>query len=149
MWNLNVVFQKMIKMFYFTNWVELFLLTYYSTFILKIKGCLMTYSVGWFAQSRTCLQRTFWTAGLAQTSQKGCAHTIYLAADCSDLCFQHLCLDLPYSAPAKLDAAFDHYLARIVLKKWCPLMQKISYKLSNKNSVTGSVHMSNRFTVCV
>ena len=68
-------------MFYFTNWVELFLLTNYSTFILKIKGCLMTYSVGWFAQSRTCFQQTFWTAGLAQTSQKGCAHTIYLAAD--------------------------------------------------------------------
>ena len=113
-----------LKCFILQTELNYFLLTDYSTFILKIKGCLMTYSVGWFAQSRPWFQRTFWTAGLAKTSQKGSAHTIYLGVDSSHLCFQHLCLDLPYSAPSKLDAAFDHFWLELFWRNGCPLMQK-------------------------
>lgn len=87
-WNLNVSSLREDKMFHFYrwNWVicRVKKITYY-TLTLRIKVSLINYSFGWFTWSRPCLSCCLGldptSAKLAQTCQKGCAHTIYLAAE--------------------------------------------------------------------
>lgn len=156
MWNLNISIPKgdKIKMFYFMNWIGPFLeLTVYYTFTGRIKVCLISYSDGCFAQSRPCFR---WQSRLtpphcwvASELSDRRAHTVHLAAEGRAACAASSCAWTFRSCPARLGAAFHHYLARLFWKKWCPMMQKYSISYLTKKSVTGSPVVSSHFMVCV